>query len=340
MNSRNAYALGLRLKDITERNDQILTYLYDIGAKHQDYLTLPNLLLGIPMNNEMGSKVKQLQQSIRLQGDATLARIRNMPPYDFVPKAAELTADLQALREISGNSTLEELLSKEMKLLPVEHTHAYSERDFNRIFGFVLLCKSVRDKLSLLTYLFDSFIQLGGEPQPHTEDLGEMELFIDQDDNSVLGLAILLMSIQTLYTTISKIYGGDIVPLQYIKVETGSKWLKFFGRKEVLVLITVLLTEVGSTVRDLSKNQVPPETAVQRMQTATGLLDLLEKGKKAGLKEEDMDLIRKAFQASVLQMSAGSREITVDKFNILKEKETTPETKRLTNNAKETLGLP
>ncbi|MCW7503533.1 hypothetical protein [Leptospira paudalimensis] len=333
MNSKNAYEIGLSIIDLLDNNSEILKYLNNIGLKHEEFGILPNQILTIPLDQNALPRIRDLQTKINNLTSTTLSIIRSFPPFDFIPKANTLIENIRRINSISENETLNELLNNEISIITIEHTHAYSERNFPTVYKFTSICNGIYKKLSLLEYLAKTLTKLGEGKEYNFNQNEVFELYIDQNEHSVAGIGILLLSLHKLYNLLLKITKEEKENLKYYKIETGSKWLKFFGKKEAFFLLTLLITNSSAVLQEIIKNRIPPEKVSERISNSSAILDLIEKSKAAGLSEQELEILKKTYIASILQISAGTSEIKIGTETILKVESNDADSKKLSDEA-------
>lgn len=339
MNSKKAYEIGISIFDLRERNKGILEYIKKIGAKYEEFQTFPNNILSLPTDQNAAARVRDLQGKINNLTSETLTIVRSIPPFKFIPDANIFINDLRKLNELSENTTLNELLTNEISVILEEHTHAYAEKNFTKVNKFSHICYGIHKKLYLLEYLASTLVTLGEREQYDKDQYEVFEIYIEQNEQSVVGLGILLLSLHKLYSFLLKITEEGDDNLEYFKIETGSKWLRFLGKKEALVLLTLLITKSSDIVIEVIKNRIPSESVRERISNSSALLDLLEKSKKSGLSEKEMEIIKKAYIASILQISAGTKEIKLGNESIVNVDSNEADTKKLNKEAMQTFEI-
>lgn len=336
MNSKKANKIVKSIFNLLEQNNEILDYLGKISVKYEEFDILPNNILSLPIDQNAAARVRDLQTKINNLNSQTLEIIRSIPPFKFIPLSNNLIQELKNLNQLSENETLNELLTNEMNIIQEEHTHAYSEKNFKTVYKFSSLCSSINKKLYLLKYLASTLVTLGESNEYDTEKYNVLEIYIDQNEHSVAGLGIILLSLHKLYNQLLKITHEEDHNLEYFKIETGTKWLKILGKKEAMILLTILITNSKDIIIEVIKNPIPTEKTAERISNSSAILELLEKSKQAGLPESELEIIRKAYIASILQISAGTKEIKIGEDLLIKENPSESNAKLLNKEALKT----
>lgn len=336
MNSKEAHIIGKTIINLLEQNNEILDYISEISVKYDEFEILPNSILSLPVDQNAASRVRDLQTKLNNLNSQTLSVIRKIPPFKFIPLSIRIIQDLNILIELSENETLRELLNNEMSIIQEEHTHAYSEKNFKTVYKFAFICSGINKKLYLLQYLASTLITLGEIKEYNNEEYGVFEIYIDQSEQSVAGLGIILLSLHKLYNQLLKITNEEDHYLEYYKIETGTKWLKVLGKQGAIVLLTLLISNSKDIIVEIIKNPTPTENTKDRISNSAALLELLENSKKAGLSESELEIIRKTYIASILQISAGTKEIRIGDELIVSEKSNDSTAKMLNKEALKT----
>ena len=327
MNSRELSKAAEDIRTLLAEYNSFLSYLVQLSKRIDYYAQLPKSIATLRIDGANQSSWQELKNQLKRQTDESVSDIRKFPPHKFAVTASNLAIRLAQIPILTEQTTFKELTDITLPRLSELHTNAYSDREPGEVYNFLLLCQRLTTQFSILEAFRNEFSKLAGGREDASKDTSEyLELFLNEEEYSVNSLAILLLFIEKLYIFVHQIEYPDepVVPLQYLKIETGSKWLKFFGKKEIILVLGILIGDCSDAIKTLATAPSPSEAqrAIENMEAMSKYMDLCEKAKKLGYSAEDMETFRQAYLGSMFKLSSGCKDLELNGKTIISGNET------------------
>ncbi|TGL67625.1 hypothetical protein [Leptospira levettii] len=268
-------------EDFKNNNSALMNYIEKIAKTADGYLTVPSKILSLNQNDfhTLKTSINDLKSKINNLNSSQLSMIREIKPHDFYPLIDQFRKDLLTISEIYEESHLydEEII----KNLLHYHTDSYSEKNFDNVYKFSSICKTINDKFYLFGYTIDALGNLySKELYPDlSEDEDIFELFIEDTSSDFSEFLFFLFTFYQLLKIITEIHSDEIEnkSLKIIKIESGSKILKIKIDPGVAAIASAIIISLSTQLESIQFKQDEDEDFFNNLNKIEKISDLYKK---------------------------------------------------------------
>ena len=308
MNSRRLQKIADSLRKLNRAHIDILTYFRQVSVFHSNFV---DELKGV---SELGNAIElhKYQTNLNQIRAKALKSIRSKTPHQFISSMNRLLEDSRSAYEWNFIS----LILADPEEIFEEHTNAYSEKKLEDVVVFTNRCFEIQKQIDISMNIpetiqesVSSFAQ-----KQHTEEKSTIDLYITDRDITLIGFANIIWLIIGLYNILCEIenVNSDEFPLEIIRLESGSKWLRLLGYSGVISILTLILTQSFSGFRDLINGTISREKFQNQAAETEAVIELYRKADDAGLDDGTKAMLRFFVRRSVLELMEGSSEVRLN----------------------------